>query len=187
MPQADLYQCVAATGIVEGFHLAVDGSRFAVGKGKAYLHGQPMTGGFLVDFAGKEPGWYTVTAAGETCAAVRGTVPDVGLLLALVLVGGEGGIRMARDLRQRLLIVLWQPGETEALLAMPARCRVLRLQAAVLEQHEGGALWARKIAKSNIHVGDLLDADELTLLRCAFAAEHTGALALALSIEWCEP
>jgi len=187
MPQADLYQCVAATGIVEGFNLAVDGSRFVVGKGKAYLAGQPMTGGFVVDFAGREPGWYMVTAAGETCAAVRGLV-EVGLTLALVLTGGEGGIRMARDLRQRLLMLIWQAGQTDAILTMPAACRVLRLQAAVLEPYdEGCALWARKIAASNLHVGDLLPKGTPVLVECGFAAEHLGALALGLAVEWIEP
>jgi hypothetical protein len=186
MPQADLYQCVAATGIVEGFNLAVDGTRFIIDKGKAYLHGQPMTGGFVVDFAGREPGWYMVTAAGETCAAVRGLV-EVGLTLALILTGGEGGIRMARDLRQRLLMLIWQQGQTDAIVTMPAACRVLRLQAAVLEQHEGGALWARKIAGCNVRIGDLLPKDRPLRVDCAFAAEHLGALAQGITIEWAEP
>jgi hypothetical protein len=52
---------------------------------------------------------------------------------------------------------------------------------------DGSALWARKVARCSVHVGDVLPQGAPVNVRCGYAAEHLGALGLALALEWGEP
>lgn len=140
---ADFYREVLAHGVTCGFDYAVSGSTYTIGEGLCYCRGEPLRGGWLVDFAGKPEGWWSVAVNEQGIRAATALFAPTDVPLAVCLTDSEGMVQVIRDVRRHCWPFVWQGTlgcEASLAFAPHQPFRLRRVQAATCEPQAGDGL-----------------------------------------------